>query len=349
MLGRVVFMKRLHQVLFRIGHRPGSSHDRYEAETILGIEPARPRHAKNARMSEMFRRSSRASDSNDSGNSGLGFFFWPFTAIVLIMVSVVVWSLVTDGTSAAIRSAAQFIMPVGMAWSAAILLLIAAMRGSRLGSAAVLGIFVITLGLLGNARIANYLAASVEWPASESADRRLGEAPVRPLEAVIVLGGSLTTATDGNYELGRDGERVFTAAQFWHAGIAKRILVTGTSVVETGPAVKAAEVLRSVGVPSEAIYQIDGLNTVEEMKNLKAHFKDSELNPEMVGLITSAFHLPRAMRLANAQGLSFVPLPVAFRERNPASIAPYHVVPEVSSLKISTLAIREKIAGLLGR
>ncbi len=70
----------------------------------------------------------------------------------------------------------------------------------------------------------------------------------------------------------------------------------------------ARQVLRELGVPAESIRKIGGRNTFEEMR----HLRDLLGPEERVGLITSGWHMPRAMRLARAAGLHVEPLPAGF-------------------------------------
>ncbi len=75
------------------------------------------------------------------------------------------------------------------------------------------------------------------------------------------------------------------------------------------PAEQSTEVLRRLGIPPEAIETLLGRNTAEEMISLGSRFADLS---RRVGLLTSAWHLPRAMRLARRNGFEPHPLPSDF-------------------------------------
>ncbi len=239
----------------------------------------------------------------------------------------------------------------------ACIIVIAAALGGRWALATPAACFVILAGVLGSESVAERLARGVEWTPGDAADLRLTDPNDEIFDAVVVLGGSETAAPGGLFELGRDGERIFTAAQFWHTGRTKTVITTGSSAERDHPRRVAADLLRSVGVPDKVLFDVEGFNTVGEMKNLAKFFTKTPpsfdtLNPSgsrKIGLITSAFHMNRAMRLARAASLEFVPLPVAFRQGDSDDNRAYRLIPRVGPLETSTFAIREHIAWLLGR
>jgi uncharacterized SAM-binding protein YcdF (DUF218 family) len=67
-----------------------------------------------------------------------------------------------------------------------------------------------------------------------------------------------------------------------------------------------------MGVPREAIIEIPGsFNTSQEMKA----YKDlvAEKGWTRLGIVSSAYHLPRALRLAESQGLTMTAIPADHR------------------------------------
>ena len=64
------------------------------------------------------------------------------------------------------------------------------------------------------------------------------------------------------------------------------------------------------GIPAERITQLGGMNTSQEMIELRQFL--GEHPPARVGLLTSAFHMPRAERLARKNGLQLTPIPAGF-------------------------------------
>ena len=107
----------------------------------------------------------------------------------------------------------------------------------------------------------------------------------------------------------------------------------------------AAAMCIELGVPDERIERVEGINTSEEMRHLSEYLKRSG----RVGLITSAFHMPRAMRLARSQGLELIPLPADFL--TPADLFPtvLDFIPDAEAIMVTRLACKEYLAKLVGR
>ena len=102
-------------------------------------------------------------------------------------------------------------------------------------------------------------------------------------------------------------------------------------------------VLISLGVPSGAITRLPGRDTAEEMRSLADWFEKQPSRP-VVGLITSAFHIRRAMRLAGVNELNFVPLPCAYRrqQERPPMVAS-ELIPTADALGTLDRWIREQL------
>jgi uncharacterized SAM-binding protein YcdF (DUF218 family) len=186
--------------------------------------------------------------------------------------------------------------------------------------------------------------------------------------AVVVLGGGISLGVDGQPVLNTDGHRVVMAAQMWHAGKTETIICTGEDdfIPESigqgddsahdrdlhNPARLGIDVLVSLDVPKDRIFRIGGANTFAEMNNLAAFLKSLPAGfPESgdIALITSAFHMSRAMRLAKQQSLELAPIPVSFRIGVPEPLKAADFVPTVATGGQFFLIIRECIARLVGR
>lgn len=238
--------------------------------------------------------------------------------------------------------------PMGLVW----LLLIGIgwwlMRIERRGTAAVVLIAWLVLTLGGNAWVANSLIGQLEAP-WQPVDGISGPA----FDVVVVLGGGTSERGAGRAQLTADGERVITAARMFHAGKTERILCTGTQRWRANETdlhfrEEAAQILVGLGIPANRIEQIEGPNTTQEMKNLRAWI-DRQPDPSIrVGIITSAYHLSRAMRLAAANGIVAEPIPANFYSTDLAA-SPSWVIPSAGNLKNTAAAMKEHLAGLIGR
>lgn len=240
-----------------------------------------------------------------------------------------------------------FAMPVGLIWSLLLFVTLWQWFHGRLNSAILSGSFVLLLGIAGNGHIGGLLCLSVE------AQREPKMQTVTPFDAVVLLGGSTKMSPSRPPELSDDGQRLFYAAQLYHLRKTPKIIATGGEAIFSTAALEISAqsrvLLESVGVPKSAIVEIGGVNTREEMKHLRSWLDgQGAAAPERVGLITSAAHLPRAMRLADRQGLSFHPLPCAFRG-GLGPWAPTTLIPTVNGLESTTVACYELLAAMAGQ
>lgn len=260
---------------------------------------------------------------------------------------VVATYLQLDGATA-MRAATDLVMPLGLVWCSTFFLAVFAFFSGKRPLGIGLSLGWIVLGMIGNDYIARKIMGPVEWPRDPSvlADKT-------PFRTVVSLGGSISMNEDGTFELGGEGQRVMLAAQLWHSGAAQSVICTGTSSEgTTDPSVACRTMLESVGLPSTMIYEIKGRNTFEEMQSLKQFL----LNPPegfpaegRVGLITSAFHMRRAIRLAEDRNLELVPLPCSFRVGIQTKFSPRALIPDAGSAATLATACKERLAEIVGR
>lgn len=173
-------------------------------------------------------------------------------------------------------------------------------------------------------------------------------------EAIVVLGGGITPASPPyttEPELTNESDRIWLAARLYHAGAAPKIIVSGGSFVEQqgGPATTEAEAMRrfllDLGVPNEAIVtEGKALNTIENIRNVRELVRGGR-----VAIITSAFHVPRAAKLATQGSLDFAIFGVGWSVPDAATVWWDFWLPSVDALGESNLAIRELVALAIDR
>jgi len=176
-------------------------------------------------------------------------------------------------------------------------------------------------------------------------------------EAIIVLGGGTTDSPSGRASVGGAGERVLLGARLFHAGKTKLLVTTGETIAalrhsaedqeDRDSADQTHEIWTSLKVPELSIQKLKGRNTREEIDAIVAWRKTIPADGR-IGLITSAWHLPRAIRLAKKQGLDVVPLPADFM----AGRAPTHFIellPSGGSAGKLEMVLKEYLAWLVGR
>jgi len=269
----------------------------------------------------------------------------------------------TEGLSTGQRVMTDLAMPVGLAWLGTLAATVyQAVRGNR-AAACGLAMTFAAIWVLFCPLVAAFAFQITETPPL----RRSPTAADAPqFAAVIVLGGGASRNAQGQAELTRAGERLALAAKMWHAGKVDAIICTGTvKPLQPGaspghasdyepddPAEVGREILSALAVPSDRIFQSPGQNTAAEMRHL-ATFLD---NPPAGfpaggawGVITSAYHLPRAMRLSAAQALPFEPLPAGTRGQVNHQRGIGILVPTAAAGEAVATVAKEWLARLIGR
>ena len=175
---------------------------------------------------------------------------------------------------------------------------------------------LVLLSVSGNVWVSQWLLRQLEsdWVVPDEGDA--------PFDAVVLLGGGTGTTPDGRPQLTPSGDRVAMAARLHHMGLAPRIVASGSAIAALHGSERALGedtrvLLAGMGVPETAVERLVGPKTTsEELRALAA--RAPEEGWRRVGLITSAWHLPRAMRLAERSGVAragieIVPIPADYR------------------------------------
>lgn len=238
-------------------------------------------------------------------------------------------------------------MPVGLVWLGLVVLVYFCVL-NRQTWPALAGFtcwLILTIG--GNQLVSNRLASSLEAPYQET-----DVFGMEPFDAIVVLGGGTCSTINGRSQLSLAGDRVAMAARLYHAGQVDRIICTGTQVFRSSPKdlhprEETADILLDLGVSRDSVLQMKGENTSQELENLKT-WRDQNSDVERIGLLTSAWHLPRAMRLAENRGLDVVAIPSNYIS-GPFVPSPHLVVPGGSELMVSGMMIKEYLAAMVGR
>ncbi|TWT94182.1 YdcF family protein [Neorhodopirellula pilleata] len=279
----------------------------------------------------------------------------------LLPVSIFLVTYWQQGFVAAGRAGTTMVMPVGWVW----LFLWAGttyfgLLGQRRQSIGWVFLFLIWTAV-GNGQVAGTVLGWVESPLPTASDPAFEKRGLDArLDGLVTLGGSANWVVEDFPEVNGDGERILSAAQIYHAGMTRTIITTGSSTDGIAhPCEIAKDLLISLGIPDERIFLIPGVNTQAEMESLAAFLEapptawrdlvESPTDPKM-GLVTSAFHMPRALRLAQDHGLDLVAIPCAFRveyTERPWKAADW--IPTSENQSKLGLAFKEAIAWTLGR
>jgi uncharacterized SAM-binding protein YcdF (DUF218 family) len=208
------------------------------------------------------------------------------------------------------------------------------------------GLAVAELLLLSFPPVADALMAPLQDEARQAAK----VAPACCYDAIVVLGGGISPAAPPDVpepDLSESADRIWQAARLYHRGVAPRIVVSGGAMLarDGGPKrMSEAEAmhifLADLGVPAQAIVTEDAaLNTIQNIRNVKALVKDGR-----VALVTSASHMPRALRLARIAGLNAAAFPTDWRPPSAARPVWENWIPSLGALSVSSSALWEILA-----
>jgi uncharacterized SAM-binding protein YcdF (DUF218 family) len=168
-------------------------------------------------------------------------------------------------------------------------------------------------------------------------------------DAIVVLGGGIAPANPPERDfpsLSDGSDRIWYAARLYKQGVAPRIIVSGGGfLAATGAATTEAEAMRrflvELGVPDSAIVN-EGKsdNTIENIQNVRAMVQDKP-----VALVTSGYHMPRALRIAKAAKLDAAAFPTNFHALRSTRPPWENWLPTLEGMGETILALHE-IAGI---
>jgi len=196
------------------------------------------------------------------------------------------------------------------------------------------------------------------WLESPWQRQRANTAP--RTEAIVVLSGGRHPAPGAErLKEWNDPDRFLAGLDLWRAGRAPRLIFTG-GVNPFQPDMPNEGSLyqreaAALGIPAAAIAVTPPvLNTTDEARAVAALLPRMQSPQEQrILLVTSAFHMRRAQRLFERQGLSVEPFPVDFQAvgfwagsvwRNPTSW-----IPSAGGLEGTSRALRELMGRMVHR
>ena len=253
----------------------------------------------------------------------------------------------TGGKIALEKTLPRFASPEGLFWCALTGTVLMIQR--RRDRSATLAIFCVWLlyTVAGNGMISGLAVRSLEAPyltiTPESYEGKF--------DYVVILGGGTSYGFNGMEQLGASGDRVMLAARMYSTGKAEKVICTGSRIKSLShPDVPdqgqiTRQIMLDLNIPDKDLVLIDGRNTSEEMKNLRALIGDQS---PRIALVTSAWHLPRAMRLSEEQGLTLWPVPADMRTR-PSTFTPLALIPSTQNLTTLGQVFKEYLAKVVGR
>ena len=191
------------------------------------------------------------------------------------------------------------------------------------------------------------LVANSLWRVIEQQALRPAVSAAPKTQALVVLGG-MTRVIRGDQgfeiEWNDNADRFWAGLELFKAGKAPRLFLMAGRLPWEKSQKTEGEWLRAkaieFGVPEKQIWLSPEVQNTQQ----EAQAVAKELPGGSILLVTSAFHMPRARALFEAQGLKVLPFPVDFRVvENDTTVLDF--LPSAGALETTTSAMRE----LLGR
>jgi uncharacterized SAM-binding protein YcdF (DUF218 family) len=197
---------------------------------------------------------------------------------------------------------------------------------------------------------------------TEAGQIRLTPRKVPTADAIVVLSGGrgMAPGPDKISEW-HDADRFFGGIELFAAGKAPVIVFTGGAAPWEPSAPPEGEILRHYaaewGVPDAAIKVTDTVfNTQDEAKAVARMMNAGPSQKSQSGgtgskvlLVTSAFHMPRARAVFEAEGFQVETYPVDFLASAARTFDVTDLLPSPQALGLTTLALREILGRLAAR
>ena len=206
----------------------------------------------------------------------------------------------------------------------------------------------IILVIFSNGLVTDFLWRFLEYPL-----KRLDYSLVTPSDGIVVL-SSRRHLPPGNTKIieWQDPDRFLAGIDLYKSDKSNRLIFTGNinpynSDLPPEGDIYIKEAI-SMGIPKEDLFTTHNVNnTLQEAKAIKKLLNDEiPLINKRIILVTSAFHMKRAKKVFEREGISVQPYPVDFRTNKSFSSSlsnPLNWIPSSISLNKSSSAIIEII------
>ncbi|MBV8817395.1 MAG: YdcF family protein [Acidobacteriaceae bacterium] len=166
-------------------------------------------------------------------------------------------------------------------------------------------------------------------------------------DVIVVLGGYLHPAGPKHptAEMNEGADRLWMGARLYREHKAPLVLLTGGDVPmfysgSEPEAVAAKDLLHQWGVPLDAIVTETQSRNTRENATLSKPILDAKGAKRLL-LVTSAFHMPRAMAIFRRAGMNPDPVPSDYQTGWEQDERFFEFLPEAQHLYLSTLALHE--------
>ena len=203
----------------------------------------------------------------------------------------------------------------------------------------------------------NGLFTDILWRFLEYPLKRLDYSLVTPSDGIVVL-SSRRHLPPGNTKIieWHDPDRFLAGIDLYRANKSNRLIFTGNinplnSDLPPEGDIYIKEAI-SMGITKEDLFTTSNVNkTLQEAKAIKKLLNDEIPSiQKRIILVTSAFHMKRAKKVFESEGISVQPYPVDFRTNKSFSYSlsnPLKWIPSSNYLNKSSSAIREIIGRII--
>ncbi|MFO1091095.1 MAG: YdcF family protein [Hyphomicrobiales bacterium] len=166
-------------------------------------------------------------------------------------------------------------------------------------------------------------------------------------DAAIVLGGlSGQLKSGGDPQVNDSADRLFHAARLFKAGKVQMVVVSGGNLswdsIQRPEGEVIADLLVELGVPRDHIVmETTSRTTYENALETRKLWDQLRLNSAL--LVTSSWHMPRAMAVYRARGMNVLPSPTDSRVNRDAAVSSFAFLPDAGALALSALVLKEWI------
>ncbi len=206
----------------------------------------------------------------------------------------------------------------------------------------------------------NGVFSNALWRLLEHPWKRLDYSLVDSSDGIVVLSGGGIKLPPINKKIieWNDPDRFFAGIDLYKANKSNRLIFTGgiNPLISGLPPEGDIYIKKALskGIPKKDLFTTYPVsNTLQEAKAIKKLLNNEiQKSKKKVILVTSAFHMNRAKRVFEREGISVLPYPVDFKSNkifSPSLSNPLMWIPNSSSLGSSTSAIREIIGRIIYR
>ncbi len=214
---------------------------------------------------------------------------------------------------------------------------------------------IISLFVFSNGVLSGSLWKILEYPW-----RRIDYVDVNPADLIVVLSGGRHLPPGGTKIIEwNDPDRFVAGIKLFRSKKADKLIFTGginplSKNLPPEGDIYIKEAI-SLGIPREKLFTTYPVrNTLEEAKAIKKLLKkDLKLSSNRIILVTSAFHMKRAKRVFEREGIKVQPYPVDFKSSGKSIQSlmknPIRWIPSAGALKSISNAFREFIGRIVYR